>query len=89
MRSQNRHYAARERARKTHVLSARYPGWKCKKPWRDYSRILMNEPGWWVREFMTQPARIRANQLCTLIVKGRDPDGVLWPSHKRPHLYYW
>lgn len=89
MRSYNRFAAHKEKARHLCILRTHYNKRKPDKVWRHVARCCMVEPGWWVREFMSRPARIRANQLCHLIEMGRDPDGVLWPSHKRPHLYYW
>lgn len=58
------------------------------KRWQDYDRLLMNEPGWWIRYWVTQPARIRSNRLERLIEKGMDPEQI-WPDYKRPHNYYW
>lgn len=59
------------------------------KPWRRPHRTMMNEPGWWVHEFMIRPMRIRSNQQLRLIEKGRDPDEFQWPDGKKPHVYYW
>ena len=46
-------------------------------------------PGWWNRMYHTQPRRIEANRLCHFIVRGQDPETVLWPARKRPIHYYW
>lgn len=89
MRAFNRHCAKRERARKHRILQIHFHPRTPRKPWQDYCRQCMTEPGWWTREFHTQPARIRANQQCRLIEMGRDPDAFLWPDGKKPHLYYW
>lgn len=60
------------------------------RPWRSYRKLTMHEPGYWVREMMTRPARIRCNQLLQLVKIGhRDADGVNWPDNRKPHLYYW
>jgi hypothetical protein len=88
-RALNRHYDAVAKARRTRILAANYFGWHCERPWRDFSKLLMNEPGRWIREMMTRPARGRANQLCRLVTLGRDADEWRWPDGKKPHLYYW
>ena len=59
------------------------------KPWRACHRCMMNEPGWWVREFHTRPARIQTNRIAHRIVAGADPDSFQWPDGKKPHTYYW
>jgi hypothetical protein len=89
MRAFNRHCAKRERARKARILRVHYTTFKPKKPWKDYPRLIMLEPSWWVREFMTRPARIRSNMMCHFVEMGRDPDSMLWPDSRKPHLYYW
>lgn len=53
------------------------------------TRQLMTEPGHWIHEMMVRPARARTNQLLKLVENGRDPDGVNWPSDRKPHIYYW
>lgn len=62
------------------------------RPWRAENQLgayLMNEPGWWVREFVTRPARVRSNALLNRARRGADMDGTLWPDYRRPHVYYW
>ncbi len=59
------------------------------KPWRDYCRSQMSEPGWWTHERHIQPARIKANRIAHRIVSGADPDSFQWPDGKKPHDYYW
>lgn len=50
----------------------------------------MTEPGWWIREFMTRPARQKCKRLLEKIKKGeRDPDDTVYPDNKKPHIYYW
>lgn len=60
-----------------------------KKPWKPLRKLVMNEPGWWIRERMIRPMRITANRQLRLIEKGRDPDQFQWPDGKKPHEYYW
>lgn len=90
-RSLRRHQKAVARIRKSRILMHSY-WWRNSlpdKPWRQLGRMLMNEPGYWVREMMTRPARVRANQLLHLVELGRDDAEWRWPDGKKPHLYYW
>jgi len=50
---------------------------------------MMNEPNWWVHEFMTRPARARDHHACRLIECGQDPDNFVWGDNRKPHKYYW
>lgn len=92
-RSLSRHYAARERARHIRILVQRWGlnGWHHRPhTWKQLGRLVMNEPGWWVREFVTRPARVRTRQQLRRVEIGTvDPDGANWPDYRRPHVYYW
>ena len=90
-RSLRRHQQAVARVRKSRILATRgaYWYWPQCKFWKPLNRSMMNEPGWWVREFMMRPARVRARQLCRLVTLGRDDSEWRWPDGKKPHLYYW
>lgn len=57
--------------------------------WQQINRLVMNEPGYWVREMMGRPARIRGRQMCKLIENGMDPDLFQFPDARKPHIYYW
>ena len=59
------------------------------KIWQPLSDSVMNEPGWWVHERVIVPARTKTRHLEHEVVRGRDPDMLLWPDCKRPHDYYW
>lgn len=89
-RSIRRHRARVAKARKRRILvqcwGSRHG---VKRPWRELSRSVMSEPGWWIHEFMTRPARAREHQTCRLIECGRDPDEFLWGDNRKPHKYYW
>jgi hypothetical protein len=75
------------------------PGWhreaetpRCmEKHWKDWATGVnyCAVPGWWNRLYHTQPKRIAANRLCDAIVKGREPETVMWPAKKKPTHYYW
>ena len=48
-----------------------------------------NDPGWWVREFMTKPQRARTRQLISKVMAMQDvEDAPLFPLAKKPYLYY-
>lgn len=88
-RSLRRHHAAVARIRKRHIVAYFYGNWIPDKPWKLTSRVLMNEPGYWIHEFMTRPARARDARQLRLIVAGRDPDAFVWGDNRKPHKYYW
>ena len=90
-RSLRRHHAARTRVRKSRILATRgaYWYWPAHQFWKPLNRSMMNEPGWWVHEFMTRPARARDSHACRLIVCGQDPDHFVWGDNRKPHKYYW
>lgn len=88
--------------RKRNILSYRWSGWgflhrdgyrgRQSYPWQSDAvngAHLMNEPGYWVHERMTVPARRREAHLLREVVAGRDPEGVNWPDNRKPHSYYW
>lgn len=90
-RAIRRHQKAVALVRKRLIIETRNGRWFWPNPhpWRPIADFMMNEPGWWVREFMTRPARVRARQLCRLVVLGQDDAQWRWPDGKKPHLYYW
>lgn len=90
-RSIRRHQQAVARIRKSRILSTRgaYWYWPECKFWKPINRSMMNEPGWWVHEWMTVPARRKQARIERAIVRGLDPEGVSWPDNRKPHKYYW
>jgi hypothetical protein len=51
---------------------------------------LSHTPRWWVKLFMTRPKRRENKSACVSILKGEDPDGVVFPlGNRKPHKYYW
>lgn len=90
-RSLRRHQKAVARIRKSRILATRgaYWYWPSCKFWKPINRSMMNEPGWWVHEFMTRPARARDAHQLRLIVCGQDPDNFVWGDNRKPHKYYW
>jgi hypothetical protein len=88
-RSLSRHHKAVARARKRRIVAYFNGDWIPKKPWLHVNRMCMVEPGYWVHEFMTRPARARDAHTCRLILAGRDPDEFVWGDNRKPHKYYW
>ena len=39
--------------------------------------------------FHHRPRRREERRLETQIKKGVDPDGIAWPTARKPHHYYW
>jgi len=50
---------------------------------------LGNWPRHWDKVFHTKPARAKAARLETGVLRGEDPDNIVWPDRRRPHIYYW
>lgn len=46
-------------------------------------------PRWHDIVFHTRPRRRRTREAVILVMQGRDPDAILWPVEKKPHVYYW
>ena len=87
-RSIRRHQQRVAKLRRMRILRV-HCGFGALKPWGQLSRSVMNEPGWWRHERTIVPARIDTHRLEHAIVRGRDPDVVIWPDCQRPHPYYW
>jgi len=90
-RAIRRHQQAVARVRKQKILATRgaYWYWPSYKFWKPINRSMMNEPGWWVHEFMTVPARRRDARLLHAIVQAQDPDTITWGDNRKPHKYFW
>jgi hypothetical protein len=56
---------------------------------RDVYHWTRRYPAWWDREFHTRPHRANTRRLEKKVMKGADPDEVVWPLAKKPHNYYW
>ncbi|EPX78114.1 hypothetical protein [Salipiger mucosus] len=46
-------------------------------------------PRWWDKAFHTKPKRARETLLKRAVLKGEDPDDMVWPDGRKPHIYYW
>lgn len=54
------------------------------------TRFPDGAPKWWRKLFMMRPRRRGNKHTCHLILKGRDPDGLVGPlGNCKPHEYYW
>ena len=52
-------------------------------------RWMENWPRWHDKIFHTTPRRHKESMACRSILKGMDPDTILWPLDRKPHIYYW
>lgn len=50
---------------------------------------LSNWPRFWDKIAHTKPARVRTRQLERGIIHGADPDNMVWPDGRKPHIYFW
>lgn len=61
-----------------------------RKPWQQVSRCTMNgEPKHWQYAFNIRPSRTCQNRLVREVERGVDPDLLMWPDYRKPHVYYW
>lgn len=94
-RALRRHKSAMARKRKDFLITQ----WRTHEPWWVDNKIwkYRNNPGaamwttphWWINLHMTRPSRRKSKALCLQVRKGLDSDGLSWPHHKKPHIYYW
>lgn len=57
---------------------------------RSASTYWMSQwPRWHDIVFHTRPQRRRTREAVVLVMQGRDPDTILWPVEKKPHIFYW
>jgi hypothetical protein len=50
---------------------------------------ISHTPSHWIHDMMTVPMRAKTRMLIERVRKGEDPDGLVWPHAKKPHIYYW
>ncbi len=48
-----------------------------------------HNPSAWTKIMMTKPRRAKKSVAISHIMKGADPDGVIFPHHKKPYIYYY
>lgn len=50
---------------------------------------LANWPRWHDILYHSRPPRRRTKALERRVLKGDDPDNLVWPDGRKPHEYYW
>jgi hypothetical protein len=50
---------------------------------------LSSSPRWWNNITTERPNRQMARRLERQVVQGADPDAMIWPLPRKPHLYFW
>jgi len=81
------HYK-RRRPRTTSVHGRHDNRWKY-DPRRPDWRWMGNWPRWHDIVFHTRPHRRRTREAIVQVMQGHDPDAIIWPVEKKPHIYYW
>lgn len=51
--------------------------------------LMSSWPRYWDILYHTRPRRRRTREAVVAVMQGRDPDAILWPVEKKPHIYYW
>ena len=83
------HYK-RKRSRRamTNGYSAKGLLYRLKKP-EDDLRWLQNWPRWHDKLYHTRPTRRAVHSLSLEVLKGADPDNLVWPNGRKPQIYFW
>ena len=50
---------------------------------------LQSWPRWHDKLFHTRPTRRKTKSMEQALLKGADPEGIVWPDGRKPHVYYW
>lgn len=83
------HYK-RRRPRTSPSHNTRWNKWLAKQlPGYDRWGWLRSWPRWHDVVYHTRPRRRRTRVAIVAVMQGRDPDAILWPVEKKPHIYYW
>lgn len=62
---------------------------KYRHPYRGVS-FPRGTPKWWRKLHMSRPRRRENRRLCQLVMKGADPEALIFPlGNNKPHVYYW
>ena len=46
-------------------------------------------PRHWDKVHHTRPARVLRRKMEHGVLCGDDPDNMVWPDGRKPHIYYW
>ena len=52
-------------------------------------RWLRNWPRWYDKLHHTRPLRRAGKRMERDLLKGDDPDNLVWPLSRKPHHYFW
>lgn len=52
-------------------------------------RWSKRNPRYWDKVFHIRPARSRTHAQEHAILRGEDPDNMVWPTGRKPRVYYW
>ncbi len=58
-------------------------------PWWANTVGQGSTPSWWTRRMMNRPRRHEASTLCHIAKIHNDPESLIFPLSKRPHVYYY
>lgn len=50
---------------------------------------VSKSPGWWNNLCTTKRRRMNDSEQRHHVLRGKDPDGLLWLPDKRPQVYYY
>lgn len=50
---------------------------------------ISHTPSWWIHDMHTVKQRGQERAFEFRVLAGDDPDGMVWPLARRPHIYYW
>ncbi|WP_154667670.1 hypothetical protein [Leisingera caerulea] len=54
-----------------------------------HDRWSKRNPRYWDKVFHIRPARRRTHAQEHAILRGEDPDNMVWPTGRKPRVYYW
>jgi len=57
--------------------------------WHPYLSMMNGNPAWWDLVVHTRRQRAASKRLEHSVLRGSDPDTVVWPVNHKPHIYYW
>lgn len=46
-------------------------------------------PGWWNRLRNKPPGKTLDKRSAAAVLRGDDPDGLVWADDRKPHIYFW
>lgn len=58
-------------------------------PYGDRRHWTRSYPRYWDIVYHIRPARAERHALERAVLAGRDPDDMVWPDGRKPHVYYW